>query len=850
MRILAIKRVHSGFSLIEVMIAVVVLATGLLALAALQAKLTTNSADAKARSRIAALMTSVIDFERAQGYGSIAEGGTTFTCDTTAAAPSIPNLICVAESDAGVSGVSLSQSVTRYYGDPSSSSFSTTAPGAGVSIYGDYKEIALTATWTDATGSTRTLASNTITSNLDLNANASTVLSQNLTASASMNPVVHETNPGNTAGVIPIAIGSGTGEYAASTNPKPTVSSSGANSTTFNTLNYASDANSSTATIQKRIETEVAECVCRGASSNPFGSDTLFGQDRFRPSYWGGTRYVAPAVAAGTPSSAAATSVTQSAECDICCRDHDDTGIATTEVRYDAVTGDTKRYKVKLSGSNIVTPIELETDSTTGEPVAADISSDAYLDACRFIRVDGLWRVATDIQATHVGLIATNDEQGVATNKAAPYDANQTLYEAFVVNAVKAYLASALPTNGSPEWSNFLTNTLATIFSTSAPDVPTTNPVIANTSGTYRYLHAHGLYIDHLETDAINKLNAIVSSSCKTTDSTYPKCLLAYLPFSTINISGLANWLDTNDTSDAAGTVPLNKTVLQLGAGTSTSTTCGNGTSFGGCVKGLTTGYADAKAKIGHSNSGIAASIAVSPYERDDTKVLSASQKFQVGSTTTSDLIYANVTGPDVTPTGFNFVQNFSTASLNSNINPTVAWSTNSLSDFCSPNAAKKATTPNLYSCNSTVAYATPTVITVGGGTPSTSYNQLGKAVVYSSNPCPGATGNAKHVGVTVKGLVCYKLSTTTLTDTSSTRIDCNTTTNPTSCYNIGTFSVQNSGTSSESTAVTISSVTGTPAALTNATLNMTFIYSASKVGTYTCDANNLPVAVDPTSCN
>jgi prepilin-type N-terminal cleavage/methylation domain-containing protein len=860
MRIHSMHRDRSGFTLIEVMIAVVVLATGLLAMAALQAKLAANSADAKARSRIATLITGVIDKERALGYSNIGPFGpltaSAGACLATSDASlvtltqKIQNDINCAQSDAGVSGVSLTQTMTRYYAGPTAGSFTTTAPAASVTIYGDYKQIKLTANWNDATGATRSLAVDTITSDLNLNANTNTVLAQNLTASGNLVPVVHELNPSNTAGVIPIAIGDNTN--AASTNPKPTVSTSGANSTTFNTLTYTQGANdtAATSTIQKRVETEVAECVCQGSSSNPFASDTLFGENTFRPTYWNGTQYTSPAiVTGGVPHSAASTNITQSAECDVCCRDHNDTGIATTAVRYDAVTGDTKRYKVKKTGSNVATPVALDTDAS-GNPIEANITADAYLDACRMIRVDGLWRVATDIEASHIGLIATNDEQGTSTNPATPYPAKQTLYEAFVVNGIQAYLESALPTAGSPNWVTFLTDTLADLYTASAPDVPSTTPVLASTSsGSYRYLHAHGLYIDHLEKEALDKLNAVLSSTCPATATDYPTCLLPYLPFSTINISGLANWSDQRDTSDAAGNVPLGATVdvLSLGSGTSTSSTCASGTFFGGCVTGVTAGYGYATATIGHSNSGIAYSIPVSPYELDSTKKLTAAQQFRVTSSSTSDVMYGQVFGPDLQPTGFNSTIQFATDTLNSQINPALTWSTGGANGNCSVNSARQATTPNPYKCSTTVALSTPTTITVGG---SKSYNQLATAVTYSSNPCPGATGNTKHVGVTVKGLICYRLSTATLTNASGTRIDCNTTTNPASCYNIGTASVANSGTALETTAVPISSVTGTPAALSNSTLNLTFVYSASRVGSYTCDANNLPQAVDPTSCN
>jgi len=66
-----IMRIHRtagrapGFSLIEVLIAVVVLATGLLALTALQGRLAQASSEAKTRSRVAAMLASRMDELRA-----------------------------------------------------------------------------------------------------------------------------------------------------------------------------------------------------------------------------------------------------------------------------------------------------------------------------------------------------------------------------------------------------------------------------------------------------------------------------------------------------------------------------------------------------------------------------------------------------------------------------------------------------------------------------------------------------------------------------------------------------------------------------------------------------------------
>ena len=65
------SRRSNGFSLIEVLIAVVVLATGLLAVGALQASLTRNAADSRIRSEAVAIAETVTERLRAEGYKTV-----------------------------------------------------------------------------------------------------------------------------------------------------------------------------------------------------------------------------------------------------------------------------------------------------------------------------------------------------------------------------------------------------------------------------------------------------------------------------------------------------------------------------------------------------------------------------------------------------------------------------------------------------------------------------------------------------------------------------------------------------------------------------------------------------------
>ena len=811
MRIHSRYRGQSGFSLIEVMIAVIVLATGLLALAALQINLTSSSADAKARSRIASLLASTIDDERAGGFAAI--GGYTKTCLATGT--TLEKEICRTQQDAGVSGLQVTQGITEYYG-LGTGAFTTTAPttppALSQQIYGDYKQVQISATWNDATGGARSLAATTIASDLGLTT-TTTLTVQPLTTTSNMVPVVHETNPGSTAGVIPIAVGNGTN--AASTNPRPTLGLT-LPSTTFTSLTYTPDSGLPTAIIQKRVETAVAECVC-GSANSTFTSDIFLGQNTFRPTYWNGVRYLAPDVPkpAVTPTTApiSQSGFSQDDLCTQCCRDHHD--VAADTIKYDSFNSDLNRYKVKVSGSNVVVPVTLATTNglaatTANPPLVATLGTDKFLDACRLLRVDGLWRVATNAQSEHAGMIATDSvpntvSPGVPVIPYAkspnPLYSAEANYQSFVVD----YLGNVLPTLLGGGTEAGFRAIAATFFQNdglvSATGEHYPSAIVDVTTGTtptdFRFLHVRGLYLDHLEQAAIDKLNS-VNSGCPVAN--YPTCLLPYLPFNTINVTELA-----------APWAPADATILNVSNGS--ANLCGNdanGSPIRGCVGGIKAGTSTAAMGMGDANSAIASSLAVNPHELDPANDFTDSEPFTVANGATDSQFFVNLGTylPQVTDNS-------------TNDDPSVTWQIGAATSFCTSNATKAQTNPSPYNCTTSVLLAVPVTVIVGN------YNVVTSPTV--SNPCGGGSGTVNQPLLT-----CSTVTAASFAGPGS--------------YTTAISPATGSKTTAEKTTITI---TGTPATINKSTdtLNLTFAANGSATATFTCDALNNPTFTTPTSC-
>ncbi len=705
--------VPTGFTLIEVLVAVVILATGLLALAALQSTLARNAADARARSQVASFAEEIMERERVAGYDAIPSTAVYSAGDITSV-----------QNAAAVSGLSVSVTSTTYDGrtgtfvtPPASPALVTTDPADP-----QFKLVTVRTSWNDASGQTRSFETSSAVGPRSLSSDLLTLVNKPITLGSSLTPVVRESNPAG-LGMIPIAIGSN--QDTATTNPKPELGGTSANqtlpATTFNVLTYQNNTSNATSIIQKRVETTVVECSCSNGANGTSNLANVFNSQPFRPTYWDGNRYSSPVVdpnrltAASGPYTSGGT-VTQSDQCTECCRDHRDA--VTDVVKYDPFTGDLNRYVEAITtsgtGKNKVATVSLVTSN--GALVAAG-PSDPYLDACRVIRVDGLWRVAADMNAEHMGLLKTTTTNYPSDIPAAtswlPDPSAAVAYGNFVIDYL-GQRVTAILSSGSPP-------VAATVFDSYGLNAPTSIDT-TTTSTDNRFLNGRSLYLDHLEQAALDTLNS-VNSTCAAADK--PGCLLPYLPFNAINVTELANW-----TSSAPATLTI----------TNASTACVTGSPIRGCVNGKASGTANANVTMGKSNSAAASSIPVSPYERNAANQLTDAQKFNISGTSTAGEFLVALAG--LAQLG----------DLSTNNDPSVQSLIGSSQNLCTASYSSRLdANPNPYDCVTSVLLNLPVQIIIG------SYNLLTAQTV--ANPCAGGTGT-----VSQPTLVCNTITGVSVT--------------------------------------------------------------------------------------
>jgi type IV pilus modification protein PilV len=615
-----------GFSLLEVLIAIVILSVGLLALAVLQLTLIRASNDAKAQT--AAMSLAKEKIETLASYQEV--GGADAACISPSAGSAntcyraIDAETAVTISNLGGVDYSRSTTVQRYVYDKDTETFVTianTATDTAVKtacaecLAGkEFKRVLVTVGWTDSGGTNRDVQVEDAISSIA----PADSLAVNATDSfgAPRKAVTIIDNPASEAGVIPVAIGNGTD--TAATNPRPVLISQGNSSTQietrFDIFTYAA-LNSTSATAQSRVETSVVGCTCT------LGTGT---QTVFRPTYWDGTKYVEPTVitdgVVSTPKSG--NSVTQSNLCTACCRDHQD----PDDVEEPLVDPRRSSHDHYLA-SDLVNAV------TGGED---------YNEACRLIRVDGIFRVAAEPYNDHFTLLATaglsSSSPTTTITDAVPASGTGSmtvLYQNFVIAYLKARFVDGTTYNTVTDpttvtgHSGLQDPATATILSTSSP----------------KYLHSRGLFIDYLSEEAIEAIDAVKAGCLITTctDAAKQTAILKLLPFTSINLTELGNWSSSNSAKVSVSDLGFKTTVGQV-LPVKAETNAANNANEGDQVT--------ATAAIQRSSSGLAVVSKVFDDAELANNSLTDAQLFQIGTGQvgggSDEQFFVTVTGTDV----------------------------------------------------------------------------------------------------------------------------------------------------------------------------------------------------------
>ena len=512
------QRLRGGFSLIEVLVSVVVMSFGLLALASLQGALMKAGSESRAQS--VALSMASEKLEYFTGYRDREE---------------FQALTDGSDAPVTVDGISYTRSwtVERYAYPDAGGTFAAVADTGETAANhvnnNEFKRLEVQVQWTDASGVSQAVALEGALAALSP-LDTAKVAKVSSTGGA-RGPEIIIVNPATEEGVIPIAVGDGSD--TAATNPKPEVAGSSTSQrvieTRFDVLTYAA-LSGDNALAQSRVETVIAGCTCD--YGNAPVSSTARGK---RPTYWDGLRYVVPEDTTYVPPAGVATSENnQSDLCTTCCRDHHDpAGVAGA--RFDP--------------RNNAHTMHQYYNPTTG--VLGDAAATGtYTEACRLIRVDGIFRVAADAYNDYMNLLATDNDPATAISDYVPTDAATANYQGFVLQYLDdkfvAGTESTYNTVLDPEGTAVLALETSKQLNVPTSPIPIDRPATSSGSSTLKWLHDRGLYIDYLEDEAIQAVNE-AKDECEgagatPTEAELRTCVLKVLPFTTINLTELATW--------------------------------------------------------------------------------------------------------------------------------------------------------------------------------------------------------------------------------------------------------------------------------------------------------------------
>lgn len=555
-----------GFSLLEVLVAIVVFAVGLLAIASLQGNLMQSGSDAKARTVATSLAEAQVeqlrtfldddDYDAVAGSTeAVTEGGVEFQRSTQ---------------------------ITDYYyqvtaAEPDGQLVAGTDPDTGTA---DVKLATVTVSWCDAqAGSDCDPA--------DLDTDPNTVVVEDVVG-RSLSPVgsakaLSELTPSDpprlpySPGEAPNTISINLDEDGTKKeSPQPTLETTRGGSSeseaenvstvtrlesiVFNTLNNEE------VSIQRQ-EFLVANCTCETGPDSGLSAEQNIGHT---PIFWDGSDWVGRIKDENKPVGhfpGFSSSATQRGVlCRDCCRDHHDSDAGTTFTHVnqagDEVEIEVAKFNPFRDSGN--TGDHDHFDGSLTDPV----DSGSYLEACRFARVDGRMQIATDFRLESLQVLPGTTDPA---SDPQPFAGWIDDYREYVTDFVEIY-AEAVATDSvdypaeTPQQDDPSTlevegplpsgdeATYGSRTSESGEDDPGLPSFDDKPQLEARQLVARAIYMDFLHPILKDRINcrlgnsdAAANDNCDEDRDVSGEPILPILPFFEVNVALQANWAVVGD---------------------------------------------------------------------------------------------------------------------------------------------------------------------------------------------------------------------------------------------------------------------------------------------------------------
>lgn len=618
------RRDTRGFSLLEVMIAVVVLAFGLVSLAALQGRLFQAGAESKARATASALAQGVIEEARAFPYSTAPAGYLGPTYEALATWDTLEEKVVVS----GGVEYRLARGITRYRPD------GTIATGSFNPALPEFKVVDVTAKWTGADGLEKTVELKDSISSLAA-ADAFNVMKSSTAMEPGPAVWIEPPNKDNPA-VVPIAVGDD--QSAASSNPVPrrfTKEDSNTAATIFNVHTFSGSASGEEVLLNRKLDVAAVTCKCSGVGVSSAANPA------YEPVIWNGKQlaYMDPrplpsGTKIGTYSGGQASKDIDEM-CTTCCRDHHESTSrlqrpdpyrALPNALFPSEAFGSEHYLVTTNKGAPNTPI-----------FNGPLPSGEYSEACQIIRVNGRSRLAIDPRQS---MLVTVPMNSLKTSQEVFSDADLVnpqpegtfarLYSEVVVKFISSGAAAVKTMTGylSPDWrfpqfneADYLTPPADPLSNEPvARNILQPAPVVLKTTKDYV---SFGLYVDYLSPETLNAydcaLNKATNTSDRSCDGLRDRNPLETLPFYAINVANLGLWKADASMFPSPNNGP---TVVVSSPSASDFDNKGIFTGSGGVVTALSpkSPAPCTKVSVGitRSSSGIAGRL---PIDKDDNSV-------------------------------------------------------------------------------------------------------------------------------------------------------------------------------------------------------------------------------------